>query len=158
MNIKFLVFISFLIALLCHLVIFNFCTVVFSIDPAAPKPKFFFLGPILKQNDVKQAPLKERSAQPYAASNAFDSTKNSLKDIHYETADTEKNPFAIRAIKKPLIPQTTQSQEKINIKSTFETSPQKDTNIETEPQRSTQELKIQPYRSLQSRSPKNILP
>ena len=105
-NTFFLVVASFLAALLCHLAIFHFFTFVFSIDPPASKPKFFFLGSLLKQNDVTRTLAADRAARGHAVSNRFGPEGNSLGVIEYEMADTNKNLFAIEAVKKPLMPQT----------------------------------------------------
>lgn len=58
-----------------------------------------------------------------------------------------------RQSKKPLLPQTTESQSKIVIKSTFETHLKEDARKEPETQRVDPVLNIKPYRPLKSRSP-----
>ena len=154
MNTKFLVFTSFLIALLCHLFIFNVCTFIFPIDPAAPKPRFFFLGPILQQSDVNQSlPKNDAGKKDFVASNGFGYEKTPLKNIHYEIADPGKKPFAIKTIGKPLVPQTTEEQEKVLIKSTFQLSSEGEKGKEVKIEESGKELNIQPYRPLRSRLP-----
>jgi len=154
MNTKFLIFTSFLIALLCHLFIFSFCTVIFSIDSAEPKPKFFFLGPILKQSDVDQgSPKDDTDKKDPVASNNFGHKETALKNIYYEIADPDKNPFTIKTIEKPLVPQTTKTQEKVLIKSTFQADAGEEPSEELKTQDSDQELNLQPYRPLRSRLP-----
>ena len=149
MNAKFLIFTSFFIALLCHLFIFNFFTFIFSIDPAEPKPNFFFLGPILQQSDVNQSSLKERAdKKDHIASNNFSHEKTILKNIHYEISDPEKNPFTIKTIRKPLVPQTTNGQEKTLIKSTFQLLSEEEKSREVKTDASDKKLSIQPYQPL----------
>jgi hypothetical protein len=147
MNTKFLVVTSFLLALLCHLFIFNYCVVVFPISPEAFKPKFFFLGPILKQSDIKNLSAPETVSREYSYADRMP-PPNNADPMAYETADPEKNPFTIRAIRKPLIPETVKSEEKAVLKSTFDTSFHKEIpeGIKTEPPQP--ELQIQPYRPL----------
>jgi len=153
MNSKFLVGTSLLIALLIHLAIFSLTTFVFPIDPAVPKPKFFFLGPILGKNDVKRTSPRNNNPTPNSVFKNMRSTKNTLKSMGSEIADRTENPFAIGSIKKPLITQTNTSQKKIVIKSTFETLPEEEAVDETDiQQRLDLELKIQPYKPLQFRS------
>jgi len=153
MNNKILVFTSFLIALLCHLIFFNLFTFVFSIDPVTPKPKFFFLGPILSQNDFKQIAPKKQNPIPHKLFKNYITTSNDLKHINSGPTDQTENPFDIRTIKKPLLPQTTESQSKIIIKSTFETHLKEDAHKEPETQRVDPVLNIKPYRPLKSWSP-----
>ncbi|MCK5081470.1 MAG: hypothetical protein KAR31_01055 [Candidatus Omnitrophica bacterium] len=152
MNTKFLVFTSLLIAVLCHLFIFNFCTLIFSIDPGTPKPKLFFLGPILQQSDVDQSsPKNDADKQSPTASHHFGHNETVLKNITYEIADPEKQPFTIKTIRKPLVPQTTARQEKIFIKSTFELPSEEKKNKEVTTEKPGEGLNIQPYRPLRSR-------
>jgi hypothetical protein len=151
MNIKLLVVISFLIALLCHLFIFNSFIFVFSISPETPKPKFFFLGPILQQSDVKPGlPKNATEKEGSPALDNFDHEKTALKNIHYEITSSKENPFTIKTIRKPLVPRTIEEQEKILIKSTFQLpSEEKGVNIED----SNKDLNIQPYQPLRPRLP-----
>jgi len=153
MNSKFLVWTSLLIALLLHLALFNLVVFVFPIDSAALKPKFFFLGPILSKNDVKQVSFSNNTA----SNSMFQSmrpTKDHLKSIGPEIADRTENPFAIQSIKKPLMPQTDETQKKIVIKPTFENAPEQGDVEEAELQkRSSSKLKIRPYKPLRFRSP-----
>ena len=154
MNRKFLVWTSLLIALLLHLAFFNLTTFVFPIDPAAFKPKFFFLGPILSKNDVKRTSPRNNKPTPNSVFKNMRSTENTLKSMSSEIEDRTENPFAIGSIKKPLTPQTDVSQKKIVIKSTFETLPEKEVIDEADiQQRLDWELKIQSYKPLQFRSP-----
>ena len=154
MNSKFLVGTSLLIALLIHLAFFNLTTFVFPIDPAALKPKFFFLGPILSKNDVKRTSPRNNNPTPNSMFKNMRSIKNTLKSTGSEIVDQTENPFAIGSIKKPLTPQTDALQKKIVIKSTFETLPEKKAVDEAgTQQRLDSELKIQPYKPLQFRSP-----
>ena len=154
MNSKFLVWTSLLIALLLHLAFFNSTTFVFPIDPVSLKPKFFFLGPILSKNDVKRTPPRHNNPTPNSVIKNMRFAENSLESNGFETADRTENPFAIKSIKKPLSPQTEALQKKIVIKSTFETFPEKEAGDEVdEQQRLGLELKIQPYKPLQFRSP-----
>jgi len=148
MNSKFLVWTSLLIALLLHLAFFNLTVFVFPIDPVAFKPKFFFLGPILSKNDVKQVSFNNSTASN-SMFQSMRSTKDHLKSIGPEIADRTENPFAIQSIKKPLMPQTDETQKKIVIKPTFESSPEKGALEEAEIQRrSSSELKIPSYKPL----------
>ena len=155
MNSKFLVLTSFLIALLCHIFVFNSFTIIFPIDPESPKPKLFFLGSILKKGEIKQLTLKNSSPQSQTTLNQLSSNEDNSPLIQYETADSEKNPFTIQAIKKPLIPQTSRSEEKAIIKSTFEIPSEEELNEAPKTQRSDQALEIRPYQPLQFRLPKN---
>lgn len=156
MNRKFLVWTSLLIALLLHVAFFSLTTFVFPIDSADFKPKFFFLGPILSKNDVKWS--SSHDGNP--TSNSMPKNKNvlsagnTLKSMGSEMADQAKSPFAIQAIKKPLMPRTDDSQRKIFIKSTFETSLKAGVNEEANMQeRLSPELKIPPYKPLRFRTP-----
>jgi len=154
MNSKFLVWTSFLIALLFHLALFNLTTFVFPIDSAAFKPKFFFLGPILSKNDVKQTLPNNNNPTSDLMIRSMRFTEDHLKSMGPKIADQSKNPFAIKTIKKPLMPQTDKLQKKIVIKSTFEYFPEKETIKEAEiHQRLNSELKIQSYKPLKFRSP-----
>ncbi|MCK5014134.1 MAG: hypothetical protein KAS66_09975 [Candidatus Omnitrophica bacterium] len=149
MNTKSLFFTSFLIALLCHWFIFNFFTFIFSIDPGSFKPKFFFLGPILQQSDVNQSsPGADTGKKGPVASNHFDHDRPVLKNIYYEISDPEKKPFTIKTIRKPLAPQTTEEQEKLLIKSTFQS-----TIEEVKTEGPDKKLSIRPYQPLRSRLP-----
>jgi len=154
MNSKFLVWTSLLIALLLHLALFNSTTFVFPIDPAALKPKFFFLGPILSKSDVKRASPNKNNTAPNSMLKNTRSTKGSRKLVDLKITDGATNPFAIGAIKKPLISQADEAQNKIVIKSTFESLPEKVSAQEAEVQRPLDsELKVQPYQPLRFRSP-----
>lgn len=153
MNSKFLTFTSFLIALLCHLAVFNSFTFVFPIDPVKFKPKLFFLGPMLKQSDVRQALSKKNTFQSRIISNSIGSTENNLRNIRYKTASQVKNPFAIQTIEKPPTLQTTKPKKKIILKSTFESSLGDAQNTAVNVKKSDAKLKIQPYRPLRFRSP-----
>ena len=156
MNRKFLVWTSLLIALLLHVAFFSLTTFVFPIDSADLKPKFFFLGPILSKNDVQWSSFHDNNP----SSNSMPKTKNTLsarntlKSMSSEIADHAKSPFAIKTIKKPLMPQADDSQRKIFIKSTFETAPEARINEEADAQeRLSQELKIPSYKPLRFRTP-----
>ena len=82
------------------------------------------------------------------------SARNTLKSMGPEIADHAKSPFAIKTIKKPLMPQADDSQRKIFIKSTFETAPAARINEEADAQeRLSQELKIPSYKPLRFRTP-----
>jgi len=155
MNTKFLVWTSLLIALLLHLAFFSLTTFVFPIDPAALKPKFFFLGPILSKSDVKQV----LPSNDYPAPNSMKGThsrEDYLKSVGSKIVDRTENPFAISAIKKPLMPQTDASERKIVIKSTFEASLEKEPVEEAEVEQPIRsELKIRPYKPLQFRPSKD---
>lgn len=153
MNSKILVLTSLLIALLCHLVLFNLFTFVFPIDPADPKPKFFFLGPILSHNEFRQISSKKKNPLPYKIFRNFSAVDNDLTNSDSGSTDQMINPFAIQTIKKPLLSQTTESQNKIVIKSTFETHLEESAGKESEAQPVDPVLKIEPYRPLQFRSP-----
>jgi len=155
MNIKFLVCISFFIALLCHLAFFSLFTFVFYIDPAAPKPQFFFLGPILTQKDVNQVSEKKHPFKLQEIIKDFDFTENGLQSGQRVEENQKTNPFVIRTISKPLTPKPGESQEKIDIKSTFEIESKVDAAQKTDIQLTPEpDLKIQPYRPLRFRSPK----
>lgn len=153
MNSKILTLTSFSIALLCHLIFFNLFTFVFPIDPVVPKPKFFFLGPILSQNDFRQISSKKQNSNPHKIFRNSNTADNDLTHIDSESTNQAKNPFAIRTIKKPLLPRTTELQNKIVIKSTFETHLKEDAGKESETQRVDPVLNIKPYRPLQFQSP-----
>lgn len=150
MNSKFLVWTSLLIALLLHLALFNLTTFVFQIDPATLKPKFFFLGQILGKNDVIQISPRNGSPTPNTMFKNIHSKESRLRSMGPKIVDQEKSPFAIQAIKKPLMPQSKKLQKKTVIKPTFESLPEKEAEVQ---QRSSSELKIHPYKPLKFRSP-----
>jgi hypothetical protein len=154
MNLRFLALTSFLIALLCHWAVFTFFTVVFPIDPEGFKPKFFFLGPILKQSDIKEFSTNETAHGDYGLSKGNPAV-NKGEPIPFETTDPDKNPFTIKAIRKPLIPQTVQSDEKTVLKSTFDAQLTEIPPEEPKAQSTEQKLGIQPYRPLRLRPPGN---
>jgi len=148
MNRKFVLYTSVLIAFLCHLFLFNFFTFEFPIGQDSPKPKFFFLGPILTQNDVKQNAPPNQDRQGQVTIKNMGSTKK----LGNKDPDPKQNPFAIKTIKKPLAAQASNAQEKITMKSTFETSLKSDALQEdAPPERPEMELDIRPYRSLRIR-------
>jgi len=155
MNSKLLIPLSFLIALLVHILIFDVSVVVFPIDPVERKPKFFFLGPILQQSDVTLKGTADISdSLPHAGPNRFDRQEDGLKNIHYEIVDPEKKPFTIRTIRKPLVSRATnqgyRTQEKSLLSSPEEEKEEEKETIKTEDSNRT--LNIQPYRSLRPRS------
>lgn len=153
MNLKFLVLSSFLIALLVHLAFFNGVTFVFPIDAASPKPKFFFLGPILTQREVKLVSTNHKAPEIRTIKKEFDSAAESLYNGQKDDVSSEKNPFAIRTINKPLVPQTEEALEKIVIKSTFDIELKVDDGqVEETIQKPNLEFKIQPYRPLKFRA------
>ncbi len=154
MNSKFLIFTSLLIALLCHLVLFNLVTFVFRIDPASHKPKFFFLGPILSQNDVRRNSSFDHALVLETNLRKLSPHENNLKSKGSNILDQTKTPFAIRTIKKPLSSQAIESQNKITLKSTFETHSENELSEEPKVREHIEpELKIQTYRPLRFRSP-----
>jgi len=154
MNIKFLVCISFFIALLCHLAFFNVFTFVFAIDSPAPKPQFYFLGPILSQKDVKQVAENKRPFKLQKIMMSFDSTESGLQSGPLVEENKKTNPFVIRAISKPLSSNPGESQAKIIIKSTFEIETKVDAAQQTNNQSTPElDLKIQSYQPLRFRSP-----
>lgn len=154
MNTKFLISASFLLALLGHLFIFNFFTFMFSIDPVDPKPKFFFLGPVLQQSDLNlgstQSGVSKKDPDPLRTSAQEETV---LKNIHYEIADPDKKPFIIKTIRKPLVSQTEHDQEKIVLKSTFELPSERGSSKETPSEKPDAHLDIQPYQPLQLQIP-----
>lgn len=154
MNTKFLFAISFFAALLCHLFVFNFCAVMFSIDSGALKPTFFFLGPILQKSDVNQNAKKDAaSGKSSIVLNNLSRGETALKNVHYEIAPPEENPFTIKTIRKPLVPQTSKTQEKILLKSIFQLPSEGEQNEGIQNESADEELNIQPYRPLRSRLP-----
>jgi hypothetical protein len=153
MNSRFLALIFFLIALLCHLVFFNVFTFVFPIDPAVPKPQFFFLGPILSQSDLKQVASKKENPIPHKILRNFSAPDNGPQKIDPTSENQAENPFAIQTIKKPILPQIAESENKIIIKSTFDAHLNEGTSKESEVQNTEPGLDIEPYRPLQFRSP-----
>ncbi len=158
MNAKLLILISFLTALLCHIFIFNSLVVIFPIDAETPKPKLFFLGPILKQSDISQSVLEYPAAKTSSDPDQLGSRANNAASMNYETTDPDKNPFTIKAIKKPLTPKTAKSEEKIILKSTFETQMEKDISKDVDLKQTKSELEIKPYKPLRFRAPKNTNP
>lgn len=150
MNIKFLFFTSILIALLFHLFVLNSFTFVFPIKPETPKPKFFFLGPVLKKSDLRPIPS---GGQNVEASNRSMADQTILNNMHYETTDPKKNPFIIRAISKPLVAGRSEEQQKEIIKQTFMEPNDDVPEGKTTEQIPSEELNIEPYRPLQFRSP-----
>jgi len=153
MNSKVLILTSLLIAFICHLVFFNTFTFLFPTDPASPKPKFFFLGPILSQNDFIFTSTEKENPLPHKIAKYFSATDKNLSNIDPESEDQTDNPFAIQSIKKPLLPQTTESQDKIVFKSTFENQLKEGAGKEPATQRTDPILNMKPYRPLQFRSP-----
>ena len=153
MNIKFLAWTSLLIAALFHLALFSLTTLVFQIDPAALKPKIFFLGPILSTSDVVQI-SPHNNLTPNIILKNTRLKRNHQKSMSPKIVDQTKNPFAIESIKKPLMPNYT-LQKKTDIKSTFESSPQEDAEKTEIPERQDPDLKIQSYAPLKFHSPYN---
>lgn len=141
MNRTFLVFTSLLISMLCHLAVFTNFILVFPVAADKPKPKIFFLGPILKQSDIKQ----DRTAQGYGTSK--------ISELNYAEKYTKDNPFAIKAIRKPLLIQTPKTTGKVIIKSTFEIWQEQHAETQREERLLNTDIKIQPYRSLHFHSP-----
>jgi len=155
MNIRFLVCTSFIIALLCHLAILNIFTFVFPIDASAPKPKFFFLGPILTQKDVKHISPKKQASKVQSTMKKLHSSDNNFPSAKHIEKGRGINPFAIRTIDKPLAPEAGELQQKIVIKSLFEVEADVDSRQkEGIEQQQVPDLKIQPYRPLRFHSPK----
>lgn len=154
MNTKFLIVISFLVAVLGHLLIFNFVTFVLPVAPAAFKPKFFFLGPILQQDDVYQEPLNDFSGKSGPASpNYFSHDRTELKNVLYEMPSAQQDPFTIEILQKPLTAQAAKGQEKVVIKSTFELTTEKPAELDPRAKIPDHELNIQPYRPLRAQFP-----
>lgn len=156
MNRTFTIWTALLVALLLHVTFFSLTTIVFPIDSAEFKPKFFFLGPILSKNDVKGSPPYNSKPNPNSTSKSKSmfSTANTLDSLSSDITDRAKNPFAIRTIKKPLMLQSKDSQNKISIKSTFENSFEIETDNEADKQESLRsELKIPSYKPLRFRAP-----
>jgi len=145
MNICF--FTSLLIALSCHLLIFSFSVIAFPIDPPPHKPKFFFLGPILKHRDVQHI---ISSNQPKAYLPEFGET--TLDRFIAHPLNPNKNPFAIQAIPKPTAQTMNMKPSKPMTKSTFETF--EDKTLKSEQMIEEDELlqNIHPYQPLQFRS------
>jgi len=157
MNTKFLTLTSFLTALLLHLFVFNFCTVVFPVSPEAFKPKFSFLGPILKQSDLKNF-VPMQAASGTAVFDRKNSVKNHTDSVAYGITNPDKNPFTIGAIRKPITPETVQSEEKTVLKSTFDAPAHSILNEKIKTDSRTQELKIYPYQPLKLGTPKHETP
>ncbi|MBN1869613.1 MAG: hypothetical protein JW847_03435 [Candidatus Omnitrophica bacterium] len=154
MNIKFVILTSFTAALLLHLFVFNLFTFSFAIDPISFNPKFFFLGQILQQEDVYQRlPNVDINETSRLGLSHFGHDKTMLKNIYYEIADPGKKPFNIKSIEKPIVPQTTDQQGKVVIKSTFPLPTESAENVEIKNEGLDDKLGIQPYRPLRSRLP-----
>ena len=80
--------------------------------------------------------------------------QSSLKDMHDEIAAPDKNPFRIRAISKPLIPETQKTEEKVLMKPSFqELSKEEGAEDQITTQISGEDLDIKPYRPLRFRAP-----
>ena len=152
MDTKFLTAASLLIAFLCHLVAFSLCIIVFPIDPASPKPIFFFLGSILKQNDL---------LSPEFHNNDFLPDQNPLKPqfneedsipMSFQPANNEPTPFAIGPLKKPLKEDLPDHQQKILIKSTFDSELEEPSGRDVEQSPHDPEIMIPAYKPLQFRT------
>ena len=152
MNSKFLVWTSLLIALLFHLAFFNLTTIVFPIDSTAFKPKFFFLGPILRKSDVKSTLPRYNTPDPNSVFKNTRFADNTLKSFDFKIIDRTENPFAIRTIKKPLTQHSDLLQNKTTIKSTFEILLEEETVDEPNKElRLNSEITIRPYKPLRFR-------
>ena len=147
MDRKLLITVSFLTALLCHLAIFNLIVFVFPIDPETPKPKFFFLGPILTQKDISQTDSQKGNSQANATFNHFSTDATGPES-------QSKNPFAIQSIGKPPQPRAVEPQEKIVLKSMFELPSRNMTSKpEQDSQKPDEEIILKPYKPLQFGTP-----
>lgn len=152
MNTKILTAASLLIALLCHLVLFNLCTIVFEIDPASPKPNFFFLGPILKQNDLWRPEPLNHGILPDEDSQKSQFQDNGLIQLPYQSAEKESSPFAIKTIRKPLTDTIPDSQQKEVIKSTFNAEQEELPGKESGPPVNDPGIIVPSYKPLQFRT------
>ena len=125
---------------------------MFEIDPASPRPIFFFLGSILKQNDLgrqesqnKDIPLDERPLKPRLL-------EDDLTQIHYQSTEKEVSPFAIKPITKPLKQGLPDSQQKEVIKATFDSEQEELPGEESGPSMNEPEIIIPSYKPLQFRT------
>lgn len=151
MNTKFLTVASLLIASLCHLVLFNLCIIVFPIDPASPKPNFFFLGPILKQNDLLRPESQNNDIPPGENFLKPRSQQEEPIPMPFQPVDNAPGPFIIGPIKKPLKENQPDGQQKTLIKSTFDSELKAPPSKEGEQQPGEPEMMIPPYKPLQFR-------
>lgn len=140
---------SVLTAVACHLILFNFVTIVFFIDAEPLKPKLFFLGSILSPHEVIR---KENDDQP--PRDGLTEKPATLDQMEGQTGTKHNNPFAIESIQKPLIADVAQNSEKTMLKSTFdavlEETPQPRHTDSSQP--TALDLNIQPYQSLHLKS------
>ena len=148
MNIKLLAVTSLLAAVFCHLAFFNMCIIVFPIEPARPQTKLFFLGSILKQNDVKQLIVFEDSLGPVNISAKSASMDNNFTNFLHEKAGHQQNPFEIKPIKKPLLEKTIDFHPKVTTKPTVDIMMEMHPADASERKSAEPSLEIQPYRPL----------
>ena len=153
MDTKILATISFLIAFLCHLVLFNLCVIVFAIDAAPPKPNLFFLGTILKQSDLLPASSPKNGFWTGTRPFTSDVRKSSLPDMDYQPKLRETNPFSIRPISKPIPGEIPDSRQKVIVKSTFDTMLTEPSEKGKERGEDNPEPLIPPYKPLQFHLP-----
>jgi hypothetical protein len=147
MNRTSFVFISLFISALCHLAVFMNFILVFPIVADGPKPKFFFLGPILKQIDIEKLsiPPQNMIAQEHGVSRS--------NELSYVESNDQDSPFAVKTIRKPLLTQIPKTADKVIIKSTFDMWPIRQADIKGEEKPLNADITVQPYRPLHFRSP-----
>ena len=123
------------------------------IESQPPKPNLFFLGPILKQSDLLHLESFKNAFQPEDRSLKPSLQKSDLADISYGPIDQELNPFAIRALKKPLQERIPDDKQKMIIKSTFDTALEEPAGEKKTSPAKEPEFRIRPYKPLQSHIP-----
>jgi len=154
MNIKFLILSSLIIALLSHVLIFNLFTFVFHDNPAQPKPKFFFLGPILTHKDVKRVSESTNIVPDQENIKNMSAQTQALKGLNINDEQFNETPYVNRDVPKPYTSKVEKSEDKVAIKSTFQVEL---SDISQEPADSAEDgglyLEIKPYKPLTTRSP-----
>lgn len=93
-----------------HVFLLTNTSVIFPLRPSSFKPKFIFLGAVLKEQDIAQASLKEKLSQ---------SSLNYPDSLHLLNAMRAKE-WAMNKTEKALLPSAIHPGEKITIKSNIE--------------------------------------
>ena len=149
---NFFIFVSLSIAFFLHLFFFNTLIFVFPAKYDEPKPKFYFLGSILKKSEFQ----KRASISPNITYSPTSSSHTNVERFVTEKGNRVSDPFAIKPIEKPAVSQTTTATQKDTIKSTFgyEKKTEKTAQKINIPEDTKDiDLNIQPYRNLKFRSP-----
>ena len=125
---------SLLLSLLIHLIIFNTFIFVFPLIYESHKPKFIFLGSILKKRDISISFNKPPTQ-----------TNQASKEFTYQKKININGPYHKRAASKPTLEIPIKQNDKKNIKSIFDIpfeEPPPSTDIN---EKSATQKNIEPY-------------